>query len=153
MSLALLRLQVCALRTLDRASSKRKKDRLLRWPIFFRNLAMGGVVRTTTKFVSPKITIMRKNTKGRRIQHFPAVVAREAVAAHSYKEKVPNPATKSGFSTRTVKVDAVPAVKARRGKSIKHPHYPSVSSQPFTPKVVGYVSWKECAGAIRRGWK
>lgn len=110
-----------------------------------------------TKFstiVSPKkITIMRKNTKGRRIQHFPAVAGREAVAAYSYKKKEENEKNKSGYSTVTVKVPAVPAVKARRGKSIKHPHYPSVSSLPFTPNVVAYVSWKDCAGAIRRGWK
>ena len=119
---------------------------------------MGAVVRTTTKFVSPKITIMRQNTKGRRIQHFPAVVAREAVAAHSYKEKVPNPATKSGFSTRTVKVDAVPAIKARRGKSIKHsPNRPSpamiIGRFNDDTKIVAFVRWQDCAGAIRRGWK
>ena len=96
---------------------------------------------------------MRKNTSGRFIQHIPAKPAFEGSPATSYKKKEENEKNKSGYSTVTVKVPAVPAVKARRGKSIKHPHYPSVSSLPFTPNVVAYVSWKDCAGAIRRGWK
>ena len=100
---------------------------------------------------------MRKNTKGRRIQHFPAVAAREAVAAFSYKKKVENDKNKSGYSTVTVKVPAVPAVKARRGKAIKHsPNRPSpamiIGRSNNDTKIVAFVRWQDCAGAKRRGW-
>jgi hypothetical protein len=63
---------------------------------------------------------MRKNTTGRFIQHIPAKPATEGSPAMTFKEKVPNPENKSGFSMRTVKVPAVPATPATRGKAIKH---------------------------------
>ncbi len=63
---------------------------------------------------------MRKNTKGRHIQHIPAKPATEGKPATSYKKMVPNAKNKSGYSTVTVKVSAVPATPATRGKAIKH---------------------------------
>ena len=63
---------------------------------------------------------MRKNTSGRFIQHIPAKPAFEGSPATSYKKKVENDKNKSGYSTVTVKVPAVPASPATRGKAIKH---------------------------------
>lgn len=81
---------------------------------------MDAIVTTTTKFVSPKFNTMRKNTKARFFQHIPAKPAIEGFPATSYKKTVPNEKNKSGYSTVTVKVPAVPATPATRGKAIKH---------------------------------
>lgn len=100
---------------------------------------------------------MRKNTKGRRNQHIPAVQAREAIPAWTEKKRVENAANKQGFSTKTIKHPAIPAVVAKKGKCIKHdPQRPNVAmvigKVSNDSKIPAFVNWKTCDGAIRRGW-
>jgi hypothetical protein len=95
---------------------------------------------------------MRKNTAGRHNQHIPAFKGREATPDQVVERMVDNPKTKRGYSIKKEIIKGSPAVAPHVGRCIKHTHYPSSSSKPFTPKVVAFVRWQDCAGAIRRGW-
>ena len=87
---------------------------------------------------------MRKNTKGRNVQHVCPSPER------TVEQKVPSKRHKAGFKIVTRVIKAI-----KKGYVIKHePNRPSQAMivGKSSDKPAAYVSWKECEGAKRRKW-